>query len=39
MSIQKVGVIGSGVMGGGIAAHIANAGVEVVLLEIGRAHV
>lgn len=32
--IQRVAVIGSGVMGSGIAAHIANAGVEVVLLDI-----
>jgi 3-hydroxyacyl-CoA dehydrogenase len=34
MAIRKVGVIGSGVMGGGIAAQIANAGVPVVLLDI-----
>src|SRR5215469_7470817 len=32
--IKKVGVLGSGVMGGGIAAHVANAGVAVVLLDI-----
>jgi 3-hydroxyacyl-CoA dehydrogenase len=32
--IAKVGVIGAGVMGAGIAAHVANAGVEVVLLDI-----
>ncbi len=32
--IQKVGVIGSGVMGSGIAAQIANAGIPVVLLDI-----
>jgi 3-hydroxyacyl-CoA dehydrogenase len=32
--IKKVGVIGSGVMGSGIAAHIANAGLPVVLLDI-----
>ncbi|MGH7126463.1 MAG: 3-hydroxyacyl-CoA dehydrogenase NAD-binding domain-containing protein, partial [Stellaceae bacterium] len=32
--INKVAVLGSGVMGGGIAAHVANAGVEVVLLDI-----
>ncbi len=31
---RKVGVIGSGVMGAGIAAHCANAGVRVVLLDI-----
>ncbi len=34
MSIQKVAVLGSGVMGSGIAAQIANAGVPVVLLDI-----
>lgn len=33
-SIQKVAVIGSGVMGSGIAAQIANAGIPVVLLDI-----
>jgi len=33
-SIRKVAVLGSGVMGGGIAAHIANAGIPVVLLDI-----
>ncbi|PIE00474.1 MAG: 3-hydroxyacyl-CoA dehydrogenase [Thiothrix nivea] len=32
--IQKVAVIGAGVMGAGIAAHIANAGIPVVLLDI-----
>jgi 3-hydroxyacyl-CoA dehydrogenase len=34
MAINKVAVIGSGVMGGGIAAHVANAGVPVLLLDI-----
>jgi len=34
MAIAKVAVIGSGVMGGAIAAHAANAGAEVVLLDI-----
>jgi 3-hydroxyacyl-CoA dehydrogenase len=34
MDIRKVAVIGSGVMGGGIAAHITNAGIPVVLLDI-----
>lgn len=34
MAIQKVAVLGSGVMGSGIAAQIANAGVPVVLLDI-----
>ncbi len=32
--ISKVAVIGSGVMGAGIAAHCANAGCDVVLLDI-----
>ena len=32
--IEKVGVLGAGVMGAGIAAHVANAGVPVVLLDI-----
>jgi len=32
--IGKVGVLGAGVMGAGIAAHCANAGVPVVLLDI-----
>lgn len=32
--IRKAAVIGAGVMGAGIAAHIANAGVPVVLLDI-----
>lgn len=34
MEIRKVAVIGAGVMGAGIAAHIANAGIPVVLLDI-----
>ncbi len=34
MGIKKVAVIGSGVMGSGIAAHIANAGFSVTLLDI-----
>jgi len=34
MSIEKVAVIGSGVMGSGIAAQVANAGIPVVLLDI-----
>ncbi len=32
--IQKVGVIGAGTMGAAIAAHVANAGYPVVLLDI-----
>ncbi len=31
---EKVGVLGAGIMGTGIACHLANAGVEVVLLDI-----
>ena len=34
MAIRKAAVIGAGLMGGGIAAHIANAGHDVVLLDI-----
>ena len=34
MNIQKVAVIGAGVMGAGIAAHIANAGIPVILLDL-----
>ncbi|MDW5265081.1 MULTISPECIES: 3-hydroxyacyl-CoA dehydrogenase/enoyl-CoA hydratase family protein [Acidobacteriaceae] len=32
--IRKVAVLGAGTMGSGIAAHIANAGVPVILLDI-----
>lgn len=32
--IKKVGVIGAGTMGAGIAGQLANAGVEVVLLDL-----
>ena len=32
--IRKAAVIGAGVMGAGIAAHIANAGIPVLLLDI-----
>ena len=34
MEIKKVAVIGSGVMGSGIAAQVANAGLPVLLLDI-----
>lgn len=34
MEIKKAAVVGSGVMGGAIAAHLANAGIPVVLLDI-----
>ena len=32
--IEKVGIIGSGIMGGGIAAHCASAGIDTLLLDI-----
>lgn len=32
--IDKVGIVGAGTMGGGIAAHLANIGIPVVLLDI-----
>ena len=32
--INKVAVIGSGIMGSGIACHFANIGIEVLLLDI-----
>ena len=34
MAIAKAAIVGAGVMGAGIAAHIANAGVPVLLLDI-----
>jgi 3-hydroxyacyl-CoA dehydrogenase len=34
MQIRKVGIIGAGVMGAGIAAQVANAGFPVVLLDV-----
>ena len=34
MPIEKAAVIGAGLMGGAIAAHIANSGHEVALLDI-----
>ncbi len=36
-SIKKAAVIGSGVMGKGIAAHLANCGIPSLLLDIDRA--
>ncbi|WP_025741681.1 3-hydroxyacyl-CoA dehydrogenase/enoyl-CoA hydratase family protein [Aquimarina pacifica] len=33
-TIRKVAVVGSGIMGSGIACHFANIGVEVLLLDI-----
>lgn len=32
--IQKAGVLGAGVMGAAIAAHLVNAGIDVVLLDL-----
>jgi len=32
--IKKVAVLGSGVMGSGIACHLANAGLDVIMLDI-----
>ncbi len=32
--IQKVAVLGSGVMGSGIACHLANSGLQVIMLDI-----
>jgi 3-hydroxyacyl-CoA dehydrogenase len=34
LPIRRAAVIGAGVMGSGIAAHFANAGIEVLLLDI-----
>jgi 3-hydroxyacyl-CoA dehydrogenase len=33
-TIKKIAVVGSGIMGSGIACHFANIGVEVLLLDI-----
>ncbi len=32
--IKKIAVLGSGVMGAGIACHLANAGYQVILLDL-----
>ena len=32
--VRRVAVLGAGVMGAGIAAHCANAGIPVLLLDI-----
>ena len=32
--VRRAAVIGSGVMGAGIAAHLANAGMQVLLLDV-----
>ena len=36
LAVAKVGVIGAGTMGGGIAMNFANAGIPVTLLETGQ---
>ncbi len=36
-SIQRVGVVGAGTMGGGIAMNFVNAGIPVVIVEAGQA--
>ena len=36
LAVGKVGVIGAGTMGGGIAMNFANAGIPVTLLETGQ---
>lgn len=35
-SIRRVAVLGAGVMGSGIAAHVAGAGVQVLLLDLSQ---
>ena len=37
MTIRRAAVIGAGTMGSGIAGHLANAGVDVVLLDVAGA--
>jgi len=37
MEINKVGVLGAGTMGGGIAQVVAQAGLQVVLLDVSEA--
>ena len=34
MNIKKVGVLGCGVMGGQIAAHLTNVGLEVIAFDL-----
>ena len=38
LDIKNVAVLGSGVMGSGIAAQVANAGISVLLLDMPSAH-
>ena len=37
MKLRRAAVLGAGTMGSGIAGHLANAGVEVVLLDVAAA--
>ena len=37
MKIRRAAVVGAGTMGSGIAGHLANAGVDVVLLDVAAA--
>ena len=37
MRVREAAVLGAGVMGAQIAAHFANAGVRVLLLDVTRA--
>src|SRR5690242_1963869 len=37
LNIQKAAVLGAGTMGAGIAAHLANAGIPTLLLDIAPA--
>ena len=39
MKFRRAAVIGAGTMGSGIAGHLANAGVDVVLLDVAGAGV
>ena len=36
MKIKKVAVLGAGTMGSQIAAHLANNGIEVILLDLNK---
>ncbi|HEY3459190.1 MAG TPA: 3-hydroxyacyl-CoA dehydrogenase NAD-binding domain-containing protein, partial [Casimicrobiaceae bacterium] len=39
MDIQRVGVIGAGTMGNGIAQACAAAGIDVVMVDVGQAQI
>ena len=36
MNIKKVGVLGCGVMGGQIAAHLSNVGLDVIAFDLDK---